>query len=77
MNYSSINDNTSTILSNHSFLANDSHYLKHVKKHPERDMQDYVRIIDQGQDEELSCSSVGKFSSLVDDSDMLPFKNSP
>lgn len=29
------------------FLSSNSHFLKKVKKHPERDMEDFVRILDQ------------------------------
>ena len=29
------------------FEASDSHYLKRVMQHPERDMEDMVRVIDQ------------------------------
>ena len=29
------------------FQSSNSHFLKKVKKHPERDMEDFVRILDQ------------------------------
>ena len=29
-----------------AFLTSESHFLKRVKKHPERDMEDFVRVLD-------------------------------
>ena len=29
-----------------AFLTSESHFLKKIKKHPERDMEDFVRILD-------------------------------
>ena len=44
---------TSSQKTNQAFLTNENHFLKRVKKHPERDMADFVRIIDQESDHEL------------------------
>ena len=43
------------------FLSSESHYLKRVETHPERDEYEVDRIVDQGPDD---AESIGRFSSL-------------
>ena len=51
-------------------MANDLHYLKKVEKHPERDIELPVRIVDQTRDVESNKDTKPKFSSLVSDCDL-------
>ena len=61
-----------------AFMTSESHFLKRVKKHPERDMEDFVRILDQSprnsevdRDESFQfCARRRLFSETQNDKDL-------